>query len=226
MLKPWSCGLLALVAFASHCAADSGEGVPQITSATVLFVGGEILRYSTNKVLYTDPEEALKKHSPVSFSETPILVKSWKRMIMIRSEKLYEGSATEVTVYDYRGKQLTRKRVIGDAFILEKARRIFLGQRSWHARVDKSFLLDQDGRSVREIPQPQNVIDFGVANDEKIIWISSSHIVNGIPVGQVNIISSDGDEIASFEFSEGKTIELEYKGTKYKINIATPELPG
>jgi hypothetical protein len=200
---------------------------PEVKENQIIFTGGKSLQYKRNKILYSDPLEAQKHSEPVSISEIPSLVKPWKKLVVTRTENFFEGSQKEVKVYDYEGNLLNPPaRIEGDVFFLEDAQRIFLGGRSSHGFVDKSYLLDDAGKLVKEIPQPQNVFDFGFSDDGRIIWILSNHVRKGVPVGQVDIIDRNGNKVKTTEFTKAQVIEVSHNGKRYKISLQAPEMPG
>lgn len=200
---------------------------PEVKENQIIFTRGKSLQYERNKTLYSDPLEAQKRNEPVSITEIPKVIRPWRKLVMTRTENFFEGSQKEVKVYDYEGNLLNPPaRIEGDVFFLEGANRIFLGGRSSHSLVDKSYLLDDDGKLVKEIPQPQNVFDFGFSDDGRIIWILSSHLRSGVPVGQVDIIDSNGNKVKTTEFTKAQVIEVSHHGKRYKISLEAPEMPG
>jgi hypothetical protein len=201
--------------------------VPQIKDDRIIFYNGKIILYQPKRILFSNPEEAAKKAKPVSISEDPKLIQRWNRLIMVRTLNYYEGVEKEVTVYDYAGNRLSSsQKNEGEVFFIEGSNRIFLAGQSFHNRVNKSLLLDQNGNLVREVSQPENVLDFGFSRDSEIIWVISSSGRDGIPTGQIKVIDSNGDEIKNIEFLKAMEIEVSYKGKIYKINVPQPDFPG
>lgn len=238
IVVPSLLSLVALIGISGE-GPSANESVPEITETAIRFSGGGILQYHRKKILHSKPSEALKSREPVSISEKPVLIMRWKRLVLVRTIDYFEGGAKEIMVYDYKGNALIPpRRIMGEVFFLENTNRIFLGQTSAHFRVDKSFLLDQDGNLVREIPQPETVWDFGSSADGRIIWIISHHIKapknlfplgdprNLIPLGRLKVLDSDGVEIKTIEFLEEKTIEVQHNSNIYKIHVKAPKIPG
>lgn len=217
---------LSFLLFFSSAYAGSGE-VPQIKGGEIIFVNGKTLRYQPHKILFSDPEEAVRNAKPVSISEEPKLIRRWNRLVLVRTLNYYEGSQKEILVYDYDGNSLgSPQQIEGEVFFLEASNRVFLGGQSAHYFVNKSLLLDQNGNLVREISQPKNVFDFGFSQDGAIIWIFSAYIKDGIPVGQAKIFGSDGDEIKNVDFHKAGEIEVVYRGKTYRISTPQPDFPG
>lgn len=201
--------------------------VPQIKDGRIIFSNGKIIPYQPSKVLFSDPEEAVKQAKPVSILEEPKLIQRWKRLILVRTLNYYEGVKKDITVYDYAGNPLSpSQKNEGEVFFLDASNRIFLAGQSFHNFVNKSFLLDQNGSLVREVSQPENVIDFGFSHDGKIIWILSSYIKDEIPVGQVKVVDYNGDEIKKTDFLKAMELEVIYEGKIYKISVPKPDFPG
>jgi hypothetical protein len=201
--------------------------VPEIKEGKVVFPSGKTLEYQAERRVHASAEEALRKGEPVSISERPVLIESWKRLALIRVAKLYEGETQEVSLYNYEGTLLSPPRKItGVVFLLEKVNRILLAQQSAHYLVTESYLLDVNGQLVRTISQPQNVSAFGFSNDERLIWIISNSLANGRPVGELRLLDSDGVLVEKLTFAEAKEVEVDYRGKQYRIKVAAPQMPG
>lgn len=206
---------------------EGSREVPEIRDGKVIFINDKTIKYETKRVLFSDPREALKKNKPVSISEEPKLIRQWKRLALVRTLNYYEGSGKEILVYDYEGNTLSSpKEIIGEVFFLESSNRIFLGGKSSHSVVKKSLLLDQNGNLLREVRQPENVFDFGFSQDGEIIWILSTYIKKGIPVGQIRVINSNGNEVKNVDFFKANVIDVVYKSKTYKIAVPQPQIPG
>jgi len=203
------------------------QAVPEIKDGRIIFINGKTVQYQPRKVLFLDPEEALKKVKPISISEKPRLIQRWKRIILVRTLNYYEAAEKEIIVYDSVGNILSSpKKIEGELFFLEASNRIFLAGQSAHNFVNKSLLLDQDGNLVREISQPEDVFDFGLSQDGEIIWMLSSYIKDGTPVGQVKVIDNNGNEIKIVDFLKAMEIKVAHKGRAYKISVPQPDFPG
>jgi len=219
--------LTPLLLFALVYVYAGSQEVPEIKDGKIVFITGKTVEYQQKRVLFLDSEEALKKAKPVSISEEPRLIQQWKRIILVRTLNYYESSEKEIVVYDYTGNTLTSpQKIEGEVFFLTASNRIFLAGRSSHNFVNKSSLFDQDGNLVREVNQPENIFDFGFSHDGEIIWILSSYIKEGIPVGQVKVIDSNGNEIKNVDFLKAIEIEVVYKSKAYKISVPQPNSPG
>ena len=205
----------------------AGDQVPSIEEGKIVFVGGKTVTYESKKVLRSPSKEGLSASTVVSISEKPLLIRPWKRIIIVRTENLYEGSTVQILAYDYRGNLLgTSKKISGEAFFIEGKQRIFLGQKSSHYMVKESYIFDTDAKLIRVIPQSKNVVSFGLSEDGELIWIISSRVQDGKPVGEVQVVDSNGSEIGAFTFSKAQEIKVEHKGRTYKITTEAPDFPG
>lgn len=207
------------------CAA--GDQVPSIEEGRIVFIGGKTIRYESKKTLHSGLEKALSASTVVAISEKPILVRPWKRLVIIKTETLFEGSTRQILVYDYHGNLLgSSRKVYGEVFLIEAKQRIFLGQKSSHYLVKESYLLDADTKLIRVVPHSQNVVSFGYSEDGELVWIVSSHIQDKKPVGEIKVVDSNGNEIGVFTFSKAQKIKVKHKGTTYIIATEAPDIPG
>ena len=228
-------GLLSIISMIIACStilelsSSAANQVPEFRKREIVFLGGKKIKYQPYKRLNPDPKQALKARSPVSIAEKPEIIEPWQRVILTKTIEMYEDSEKQILIFDYYGRLLgTSPKIIGDPVIkvLEKTDRIFLGQRSAHFSVKKSFLLNTDGTIVREIAQDENVFDFGFSTDGRLLWVLSNHLEEGRPVGEAKIIDSNGVDIQLLQFTDEKEILVEYSGHKYKIRLPRPEIPG
>lgn len=207
---------------------------PEILPDRVIFVGGKVIPYEGSKVLQPDPTSS-RAEGVVSFTERPIVLRTLKRVVFVREERLHEGGIMQLSVYDFDGTLLgSSERVSVEAaglFFLESPKRIFLGQSSRHAEVETSFMLNENGRLVRRIRQPPAVASFGYSSDERLIWIVSNIWLRkpgrqiAEQIGELRVIDMDGNLVARREFDYAQTVSIRYKGKTYKISVEVPRLP-
>lgn len=200
---------------------------PTIEDSIIHFANGEKIKFVPYQVVNSNPEEAHKKGEPVSISEKPILIDDWKRLILIKTLTLYEDKAKEITIYDYEGNILkTAMSFVGDSIFLEKTKRIFLAQQSAHYLIKKSFLLDENGRLLKEIDQSHNVIDYGHSKDDRVLWLLSSTLKGGKPFTTIKIVDYDGNVIKTMESKKEEKIKFQYNGVTYEFTVKAPKMPG
>jgi hypothetical protein len=203
----------------------------------VVFLGGKVVTYEASKILQSDPH-AIREDQPVSVTERPVILRRLKRVVVVRTERLFEGGSMQLTVYDFTGTLVGSSEKVAvntddsdGLFFLEGMKRIFLGQSSSHVRVEESLLLDANGRLVRRVPQPPDVARFGHSADERLIWIVSDIWVRppgkeiADQIGELRVIDQDGNLVARQEFDHAKTITVRYKERTYKIPVTGPHLP-
>lgn len=208
--------------------------MPEILPDRVVFVGGKVVPYEASKVLQPNPS-AIRANEIVSFTERPIVLRTLKRVVVVREEQLYEGGSMRLSVYDFGGTLLGSSEgasVEADGlFFLESQKRIFLGQSSSHSRVEASLLLDENGRLVRRVSQPGAVGRFGHSLDERLIWIVSSIWIRppgkeiAEQIGELRVVDTDGNLVARREFNRAQSVSVRYKGKVYKISVEVPNLP-
>lgn len=201
---------------------------PIINSGNVNFYTGSNIKYTPHSIIHNDPEEAHRRNEPVAISEKPELVTRWERLIIITAKMMYEEEVKRIRVFNYKGELVgTSPEFMGNIYYLCKANRIFLGQISSHYLVKASYLLDIDGNIIREIKQEPDVYEFGFSKDEKVLWVLSAHIANGIPVTLVQLYDiGNGDYIGIKESTKSGVIKIEYEGKEYEVIVGTPQVPG
>jgi hypothetical protein len=200
--------------------------VPVITDDFVRFDSGFLLKYSQKEELFSNPRVALEKNLPVFITEKPVLIEEWERMFLIRKNLYYEGSTTELSVYDFSGHLLSPSlKFTGEARFLTKKNRILLAQISAHRMVGRSFLLDKDGKLLATIKHGE-ISDFGVSDDEKLIWFYSNRATNGKPYTRILFANIDGDIVAQKDIDESGEVTIDFEGRSYSVKVDRPELPG
>jgi hypothetical protein len=213
--------LLMFVASIAHAKA------PTIEDGKISFANGKIVTYIPNRVINSNPEEAHKKGEPVSISEKPVLIDSWRRLVLIKTSTLYEDKSKEITIYDYDGNILkTAIPFVGDSLFLKKTKRIFLAQQSAHNLINKSFLLDENGQLLKEIEQSHNVFDYGHSKDDKVIWLLSNAVKDGKPFTTIKIFDYNGNVIKAMESEREEKINFQYNGVSYEFTVKAPKMPG
>jgi hypothetical protein len=201
---------------------SAGEVQPDIRPDRIIFVGGQDLPYH-QKVI----RPGTRAGETVIVEERPVLISGWKRLLLVKTSHLHEGDAKEISVYDYAGNLLASPRtIVGEIVILEGKRRLLLAQRSAHYLVSESLILDSDGRVVRTILQPENVVAFGSSEDQELVWIVSNAIRAGKPIGRVDVFNVNGDRVEVIEFSAAGILKVNFGGRTYNISVGEPKIPG
>jgi hypothetical protein len=209
-------------------------GTPEVLPDRVIFVGGKVVTYEAAKTLQPDPR-AIRQDQPVSVTERPVILRSLKRVVIVRTEQLFEGRSMRLAIYDFTGTLLGSSEEVavnGDGlFFLERMRRMFLGQSSSHVTVEESLLLDENGRLVRRVPQPRDVARFGHSRDERLVWVVSNIWIRppgkeiAEQVGELRVIDTDGNLVARQEFDHAEIVRVRYRGRTYEIPVTVPHLP-
>jgi hypothetical protein len=212
---------VALALFSAACVSAAALQ-PDIRTDRIVFVGGRVLPYHLKAT-----RSGTRPGETVVVEERPILISGWKRLLLVKTSRLYEGDAKEISVYDYAGNLLAPSRtIVGEIVILEGKRRLFLAQRSAHYLVNESLILDADGGVVRTVLQPENVVAFGNSEDQELVWIVSNAIRDGKPIGRVDVFTINGDRVDVIEFRTAGRVNVNYGGRNYNISVGEPQIPG
>ncbi len=195
--------------------------MPEIKQDQVVFLGGKILRFEAEN-------SSERVHIVDDKYEEPVLIEEWKRLVLVKHKILNEDISKQIVVYDYNGEELSRSPFFfGKVVFLRKLNRIMLFQTSAHYMVNKSFLLDSNGKLVKELTQGQNVFDFSFSKDERLLWLLSDHIKeDGRLFVRVQIFDSNGISIKNITSYKEQTINVNYSGKKYGIFTPQPKVPG
>ncbi len=200
---------------------------PLLSENRVVFSNGKELRLETSHAKRSNSSEVLQGQQSISVDQRAILVRNWHRVLVVGTRKKYEGELKEISVYDYEGKLLSAPLVFeGEVIVLEKAKRIFLAQKSFHRLIQHSMLLNVDGKELQKISQSTNLIKFEVSPDERLVWILSSHLRNGRPFVVATAIDLEGKVIGEIDAYREEEKELIYDGRRYTIKLPQPQVPG
>lgn len=201
------------------------EPQPKIEEARILFVGGKSLEYSKHRVIHEKSIDAYRKHEPIFTKETPVIIESWKRVILVKYLNYFEGGTSEIYFYDYQGELLsTPVSFKGNVIIAEPTGRVFLGQKSRQYRLDKSFLLNTDGKSVKTITQPLHTYKFGSSKDGEVFWILSRSSRNGQAITLINVIDRNGEKLHFWDTEKAQKVGFDHKGKYYEFEVGAPQV--
>ena len=205
------------------CAKNS---VPKITDDEVIFDNGYKIKFRKRVDLYKDPSEALEKGLPTYYTEEIVNVQGLERIFLLKTEFYYEGTVNELSIYDYQGNLVfPTLRYSGREIFLEKTNRILIADINAHLKSDKSFLFDADGKLVAAINH-QPIYDAVVSKDQKIIWLLIRDAKDRKPLTRLTVVDSDGNIIKELESHKAESINVDYKGENYRIDVKAPEFPG
>jgi len=201
------------------------EPQPKIEEQRILFVGGKSLAYSKHRVIHEKSIDAYRKHEPIFTKETPVILESWKRIILIKYLNYFEGGTSEIYFYDYQGELLSTPVAFkGNVIIAEPTGRVLLGQKSRQYRLDKSFLLNTDGKSIKAITQPLHSYKFGSSKDGEVFWILSRSSRNGQAITLINVIDRNGEKLHFWETDKAQKVGFDHKGKYYEFEVGTPQV--
>jgi len=212
------------LAFFFACTQATPE--PLIGYERITFASGKTLAYAAFHRVFQDAEEALRNgNAPVFFTETPLLIRPWERLLIIRQNHYYEGTSIELKVYDYLGNLQSKAFTFeGSPIIVPGQERILAGQRSSHNMVMSSFLLDKNGGLVATVSQPLCTHRFVVSDDEQVFWILGARLEGSSPVGVVGAYDWKGNQLHIRDYFERGTVQFSYGGTVYALELAEPEM--
>jgi len=201
------------------------EPQPKIEEERILFVGGKSLAYSKHRVIHKNSIDAYRKHEPIFTKETPVIIESWKRVVLIKYLNYFEGGTSEIYFYDYQGELLSTPVAFkGNVIIAEPTGRVLLGQKSRQYRLDKSFLLNTDGKSVKTITQPLHSYKFGSSKDGEVFWILSRSNRNGHAITLINVIDRNGEKLHFWDTDKAQKVGFDHKGKYYEFEVGTPQV--
>lgn len=207
-------------------AGDSGTD-PMIQSNRVVFSNGKELSFENYRVVHKNPLEAQKKKEPVIVRQKPVLVKEWRRLLLIETQELYEDELKMISIYDYAGSLRGNSQLFfGKVLVLENAGRILLAQQSAHHSVRTSTILDTNGETLFEISLPPNVFRYEVTIDKKLVWILSSHLSKGRPYVKAMLVNLEGKTVGELDTFDEKEIGFNYGEKLYTIRVPAPQPPG
>jgi len=226
-LNLWaSVSILVLTVGASGTAWCGPKAPPLIENGMIQFANGVVLEFSPYKELHTDPLRAHELGEPVSVETKPKLIEAWQRVLLIRTEVLYEDALQKLTILDWQGTQLGPVfEFIGELHILDKSNRILVAQHSVHHFVGESLLIDPNGKVIAKIHQPESASEFGVAADQKLFWIVSYHLSNGEPITRVSLYDVLGRLVKKLDSIREQEWQVKRAGERYTIRVPAPHYP-
>lgn len=202
---------------------DNDEALPLIDEGTINFIGGKVVEYHKHQVLHEKALDAYRQHEPIYYKENVIKIKSWKRIVVIKFMSFFEGSRSEIRIYDYHGTLINKETEFrGEVIIAGPSDRILLGQRAKHYNLDKSILLDKNGRKVAELKHAPSAFKFGTSNDGKIFWILSSLVRDGQPRTQITVFDDSGLHLHTWETDQAQPVGFKYKEKQYQFDVPAP----
>lgn len=115
--------------------------------------------------------------------------------------------------------------------ILEETKRVFLCQGSVHFDITTGYLLNENGKHLKEIKQNKDTFQCGYTDDHKIIWLISNHFgkAYGKPTlffSKVKIIDFNGKEIKNMDILHAQKVKITYADKDYEIEVPEPDIPG
>lgn len=203
---------------------ESDEALPLIDEGTINFIGGKVIEYHKHRVIHEKALDAYRKHEPIQYRENVVKIKNWKRVAVIKFMSFFEGSRSEIRVYDYHGVLINKATEFrGEVIIATPSDRIMLGQRAKHYKLDKSILLDKNGRQIAELPHAPSAFKFGSSDDGKIFWVLSSLVRDGQPHTQITVFDDSGLHLHTWETDKAQPVGFKYKEIQYKFNVPAPK---
>jgi hypothetical protein len=159
----------------------------------------------------------------------PKIVESWARVLVFEIVQKEEDAVTTLSVYDFDGRlKSSPLDFIGEAHVLKMQKRIVVAQTSSHFMINKSYLLNENGEKLKEIPQHPNTFGFGFSDDGNIFWSLSAHVASGRPLNRIRVFDFDGNPICKKDFSSPEEFKIRTRrfNKRYTINIPAPDFPG
>lgn len=202
---------------------SSDEALPLIDESTINFIGGKVIEYYKNRQLHEKPLDAYRLHEPIYYKENVIKIKSWKRVAVIKFMAFFEGSRSEIRIYDFNGTLINKETEFrGEVIIATPSDRILLGQRAKNYNLDKSILLDKNGRKVAELKHAASAFKFGTSDDGKIFWVLSSLMRDNQPRTQITVFDDGGLHLHTWETDKAQPVGFKYKNKQYEFDVPAP----
>jgi hypothetical protein len=178
---------------------------------------------------YPDPD--LVEDETATLPEDRRVIKTWERVIVLKTTPQYEDATTEISVFDLNGAatgpSLTLQGEV-EVKVLERRKRVLAANRSSHFEVTESYLLDQDGKVVKKIRQEPTTKEYRVSDDGNIFWRLTANVMKGKPVIGLDVFDFDGKLVESRSYDRALEAEIPVKrfGRSYRIQIPEPDFPG
>lgn len=199
------------------------EPVPVIDEGTINFINGKVIEYHKKRQVHKEALEAYRKQEPIYYKENVIHIDKWKRIAVIKFMAFFEGSRSQIRVYDYNGTLINKETEFrGEVIIATPSDRIMLGQRAKNYNLDKSLLLDKNGRLVAELVHAPNAFKFGSSDDGKIFWILSSLVREDSPRTQIAVYDLTGIQLHTWETDKAQPVGFKYGKKQYKFDVPAP----
>lgn len=202
---------------------DANESLPLIDEGTINFLGGKVLEYFKTRRLHEKPLDAYRAQEPIYYKENAIKISQWKRIAVIKFMSFFEGSRSEIRIYDYYGTQINKETEFrGEVIIATPSDRILLGQKAKYYNLDKSILLDKNGRKISDLQHAPNAFKFGASEDGKVFWILSALKRDGQPRIQITVFDESGLHLHTWEADKAQPVGFKYKEKQYKFDVPDP----
>jgi len=203
---------------------DKDESLPLVDEGTINFIGGKVIEYYKRRQLHEKPLDAYRKQEPIYYRENVVKINKWQRIAVIKFMSFFEGSRSEIRIYDYHGILINKATEFrGEVIIATPSDRILLGQRAKNYNLEKSILLDKNGRLVAELPHAPNAFKFGSSDDGIIFWILSSLVRDGQPRTQITVFDNAGLLLHTWETDKAQPVGFKYNGKQYKFDVPAPK---
>lgn len=204
----------------------AGSSVPDVFGDHIRFGNGIRLYYDSRKVLFDDPDLAREKKLPVSISEKPTVIREWDLIAIVRTNHYYEGSTTELSLYDYSGELIFPVlQISGDIYFLTKQRKILMVGMAAHYATNRTFILSSEGKLLAVIRHGE-IFDVGISRDENVIWFYSRIVADGVPMTRVSIFNSEGRALEYITVEKAGVVEFKYLNKTYSVDVGPPDFPG
>lgn len=201
----------------------SDEALPLIDEGTINFIGGKVIEYHKKRQLHEKALDAYRQHEPIYYKENVIKIKHWKRIAVIKFMSFFEGSRSEIRLYDFNGTLINKATEFrGEVIIATPSDRILLGQRAKHYNLDKSILLDKNGRKIAELKHAASAFKFGASDDGKIFWILSSLVRENQPRIQITVFDDTGLHLHTWETDKAQPVGFKYNNKQYQFDVPAP----
>ncbi|MFV1992409.1 MAG: hypothetical protein ACC635_00780 [Acidiferrobacterales bacterium] len=205
-------------------AMDKDESLPLVDEGTINFIGGKVIEYYKRRQLHEKPLDAYRKQEPIYYRENVVKINKWQRVAVIKFMSFFEGSRSEIRLYDFNGILINKATEFrGEVIIATPSDRILLGQRAKNYNLDKSILLDKNGRLVAELPHAPNAFKFGSSDDGYIFWILSALVRDGQPRTQITVFDNAGLLLHTWETEKAQPVGFKYKDKQYKFDVPAPK---
>ena len=212
-------GLLACFAIT---AAAADNPVPVIEKEQIVFINNKVMPIKPYHVLHKTPLDAYRNHEPIYYKEKAVLIEIWQRIIVSKHMNFFEGPRAEMRVYDYHGKLLNPATPFrGKVIISSPTKRIFVGQRSRSYKIEKSLLLDSNGKLIAHIPHSDGAYDFGMSPDGRLIVIYALSKQNNQTVIIAKVVDHNGRDVRTLDVSQSPEFIIDHDNEKYKFAVPT-----